>query len=165
MKKLQKLSGTAVPLGALRTNKPAAIGEYCDMINLADFAKKSGLGIIQLLPVNDSGTQSSPYSALSAFALHPIYLRLEDIKGFSELYKSDKEFKKNFDTFISYHKDAARYDYDEVNNSKDYFLRQIYSHTEISKNGKPSKELSDFIKKNPWVIPYAVYKNLKYKYM
>ena len=72
MTKIERLTGTAVPLGALRTEKAASIGEYTDLKKLADFAKKSGLGLIQLLPVNDSGTQSSPYSALSAFALHPL---------------------------------------------------------------------------------------------
>lgn len=165
MTQIEKLTGTAVPLGALRTEKAACIGEYPDLKKLADFAKKSGLGLIQLLPVNDSGTQSSPYSALSAFALHPIYLSLESIQGFDTIYKSNAEFKKNYDAFISYHKDAERYDYDEVNNSKDYFLRLIYAETETVKKGKISKELESFIKKNDWVIPYAVYKNLKYSYM
>lgn len=165
MTQISKLTGTAVPLSALRTNNAKTIGEYTDLKLLADFAKKTGLGLIQLLPVNDSGTQSSPYSALSAFALHPIYLSLESIEGFNEIYKKDKEFKKNYDAFMAYHKDAERFDYNEVNNSKDYFLRLIFAQTEICKTGKPTKELSDFIKKNEWVIPYAVYKNLKYKYM
>ena len=165
MTKIERLTGTAVPLGALRTEKAASIGEYTDLKKLADFAKKSGLGLIQLLPVNDSGTQSSPYSALSAFALHPIYLSLESIEGFDGLYKSNAEFKKNYDAFISYHKDAERFSYDDVNNSKDFFLRQIYAETETAKKGKASKDLEDFIKKNSWVIPYAVYKNLKYSYM
>lgn len=165
MTKIERLTGTAVPLGALRTEKAASIGEYTDLIKLADFAKKSGLGLIQLLPLNDSGTQSSPYSALSAFALHPIYLSLESIEGFDGLYKSNAEFKKNYDAFISYHKDAERFSYNDVNNSKDYFLRQIYAETETAKKGKASKNLEDFIKKNSWVIPYAVYKNLKYSYM
>lgn len=165
MTQIERLTGTAVPLGALRTEKAASIGEYTDLKKLADFAKKSGLGIIQLLPVNDSGTQSSPYSALSAFALHPIYLSLESIEGFDGLYKSNAEFKKNYDAFISYHKDAERFSYDDVNNSKDYFLRKIYAETETAKKGKASKDLENFIKKNSWVIPYAVYKNLKYSYM
>ena len=165
MTQIERLTGTAVPLGALRTEKNSSIGEYTDLKKLADFAKKSGLGLIQLLPVNDSGTQSSPYSALSAFALHPIYLSLESIEGFDGLYKSNAEFKKNYDAFISYHKDAERFSYDDVNNSKDYFLRKIYAETETAKKGKASKDLENFIKKNDWVIPYAVYKNLKYSYM
>ncbi len=165
MAQIEKLTGTAVPLSALRTKSDKTIGEYTDLKLLADFAKKAGLGLIQLLPVNDSGTQSSPYSALSAFALHPVYLSLESIEGFDEVYKSDKEFKKNYDAFISYHKDADRFNYDEVNNSKDYFLRLIYKKTETARTGKPSEEVEAFIKKNSWVIPYAVYKNLKYSYM
>ena len=75
----QKKTGVVVPLGALYTQKNAAIGEYPDLKAFADFCKASDISIIQLLPVNDTGTQSSPYSGLSAFALHPIYIRLKEI--------------------------------------------------------------------------------------
>ena len=73
------MTGTSVPLGAIVTEGNPAIGEFPSLKKFALFCKKSGLKIIQLLPVNDTGTQSSPYSGLSAFALHPIYIRLEDI--------------------------------------------------------------------------------------
>jgi subtilisin family serine protease len=38
-------------------------------------------GDILYLPVNDTGTDPSPYNAQSAFALNPIYMRLEDVPG------------------------------------------------------------------------------------
>ena len=75
----KKLTGVAVPLGALYTKENPVIGEYPDLAVFAEFCKKSQIEIIQLLPVNDTGTQSSPYSGLSAYALHPIYIRLSDI--------------------------------------------------------------------------------------
>ena len=55
-----KLTGVAVPLGALYTKENPVIGEFPDLIPFAQFCKEAGLGIIQLLPVNDTGTQSSP---------------------------------------------------------------------------------------------------------
>ena len=63
----EKSTGITVPLGALYTETNSVIGEYSDLPAFAEFAKKSGLKVIQLLPVNDTGTQSSPYSGLSAF--------------------------------------------------------------------------------------------------
>ena len=88
----KKLNGVVVPLGALYTKDNPVIGEFPDLKPFADFCKKCGISIIQLLPVNDTGTQSSPYSGLSAFALHPIYIRIGDIEGFAELYKSNSKF-------------------------------------------------------------------------
>ena len=89
----KKLTGVAVPLGALYTKENQVIGEFPDLVPFASFCKEAGLGLIQLLPVNDTGTQSSPYSGLSAFALHPIYIRINAVPGFAALYKSDQSGK------------------------------------------------------------------------
>jgi 4-alpha-glucanotransferase len=37
------------------------------------------MNLLQILPVNDTGFETSPYSALSAFALNPIYVRIADL--------------------------------------------------------------------------------------
>ncbi len=55
----------------------SGIGEYLDLIPVIDWCAEVGLDVIQLLPLNDSGTETSPFSALSAFALDPKYLSLQ----------------------------------------------------------------------------------------
>jgi len=119
----KKLTGVALPLGALYTKNNQPIGEFGDLKPFADFCEKAGLSLIQLLPVNDTGTQSSPYSGLSAFALHPIYIRLADIPGFDSLYKSDEKFKKSYDDFLASGKYCQRYDYDFILNTKNCLLK------------------------------------------
>lgn len=96
----KKLTGVSVPLGALYTKDNPVIGEFPDLIPFADFCKDAGLSIIQLLPINDTGAQSSPYSGLSAFALHPMYIRIKDISVFKEVYENDSKFKKSYDNFF-----------------------------------------------------------------
>lgn len=162
---MKKQTGVVVPLGALYTNDNPVIGEFPDLKPFADFCKTAGFSIIQLLPVNDTGTQSSPYSGLSAFALHPIYIRIKDIPEFELLYSSDNKFKANYDNFISSYTYANRYDYDGIMNTKVQLLLSLFSGTETYKNGKPDESLAKWIKSNPWVIDYAVYKNLKWNYM
>ena len=161
----KNIEGISVPLGALYTKENPVIGEYSDLIPFAQFCKECGFKIIQLLPVNDSGTQSSPYSALSAFALHPIYINLRQISGFDELLKSDKKLSKDYNNFVKANSYKPRYNYQEILNSKTYFLQQLYEKTEIAQEQKTTKELSKFIEKNEWVKAYSVYKNLKWKYM
>ena len=163
--KKNKLTGIVVPLGALFTEGNNAIGEFPDLIPFADFCKKSGISVVQLLPINDTGTQSSPYSGLSAFALHPIYIRIQDIQNFDSLYKSDSKLKDLYDSFIADNKYCLRYDYDNILNKKNEILLEIYNSTEIAKTGKPDDSLSKWIKNNPWIKTYAVYKNLKWDYM
>lgn len=160
--------GTSIPLGAIYTTKKegTVIGEYTDLPEFAKFCKKAGFSLLQLLPVNDTGTQSSPYSGLSAFALHPIYIDLRALPEFADLYKSDSAFKKSYDKMIKDfpYNGQGRYNYAGILEAKTALLNKLYETTEIAKNGAADEELSAWIKKNPWISSYAVYKNLKVKY-
>ncbi|WP_191013881.1 4-alpha-glucanotransferase [Treponema zioleckii] len=84
---LKRLTGVSIPLGALRTEKTPVIGEYTSLPEFAEFCKDAGLSVIQLLPVLDTGTSSSPYSTLSAFALHPIYISIYKMENFTTCYE------------------------------------------------------------------------------
>lgn len=164
--KPSRMTGIAIPLGAIYTKKNTVIGEFTVLPDFAKFCKKAGIEIIQLLPVNDTGTQSSPYSGLSAFALHPIYIDIAKLPEFEDVSK-DKDFEKKYKDFIKKfpYDGKTRYDYDGILNAKDELLRTIYATTTIAKSAMPSEELTKWIKKNPWIVNYAVYKNLKHKYM
>ena len=77
-------AGTAIPVFSLRTADDFGIGEFRDLRPVVDWAAATGQCIIQLLPVNDTtrkgGWQDSyPYSPISTFALHPLYMRLQEI--------------------------------------------------------------------------------------
>lgn len=162
---LEKITGVVVPLGALYSKENPVIGCYSDLIPFAQICKNAGLKLIQLLPVNDTGTQSSPYSGLSAFALHPIYICIKEINGFKELYAENKVFSNAYDDFCKNNKYSLRYDYDSILNTKISLLKSLYELTAAGKTGNPDDELAKFIKSNSWVKTYAVYKNLKWNYM
>ena len=77
-------AGTAVPVFSLRSEKDFGIGEFRDLRPLVDWAASTGQTLIQLLPVNDTTRRggwedSYPYSPVSSFALHPLYLHLQDL--------------------------------------------------------------------------------------
>eukprot|EP00184_Porphyridium_aerugineum_P006631 CAMPEP_0184698596 /NCGR_PEP_ID=MMETSP0313-20130426/5162_1 /TAXON_ID=2792 /ORGANISM="Porphyridium aerugineum, Strain SAG 1380-2" /LENGTH=962 /DNA_ID=CAMNT_0027157559 /DNA_START=424 /DNA_END=3312 /DNA_ORIENTATION=+ len=78
-----KGAGVAVPVFSLRSEQSMGVGEFLDLEYLIDWCKKTGLHIIQVLPVNDTGMDPSPYSANSVFALHPIYLRVLEVAATS----------------------------------------------------------------------------------
>ncbi|RPD42221.1 4-alpha-glucanotransferase [Chitinophaga barathri] len=76
-----KGAGVAVPVFSLRSENGLGCGEFADLRLLADWAASTGQRLVQLLPVNDtiadhSWKDSYPYAAISAFALHPMYIHL-----------------------------------------------------------------------------------------
>ena len=188
---MEKKTGIVVPLAALYTKDCEAVGDFPALKDFADFCKLCGFKVIQLLPVNDTGTQSSPYSGLSAFALHPLYIRLEALPEFQDALKSCKPFSSAYKTFKKEIKYSNRFDYDKVLNGKLKLLHLLYDHIEkqilkesksIARENKNDSvvigesqgsevyktfqhELIQFCQKNPWIENYAVYKNLKDSYM
>src|SRR5574344_2277062 len=164
-----RMTGIVVPLGALKSKSCPVVGEYTALAPFASWCKKAGLSLIQLLPVNDTGTQSSPYSGLSAFALHPVYITISEIKEFSSLYKTDKKFASLYDSFVKNHKDDKRWNYELVRNEKDTMLRALYEKAAAeSDESRPQKTsapagktdsaleeiLGSFIKSNSWLPAY-----------
>lgn len=71
--------GIAIPLFSLWSERSGGIGEYPDLIPLLDWCRTQGFDTLQLLPLNDTGEDPSPYSSLSAFGLNPLYLALDQL--------------------------------------------------------------------------------------
>ena len=154
----QALCGAAIPVSALYTKKSCGVGEFSDLIPFADFCKKAGLRIIQLLPVNDTGTDSSPYNALSAFALHPLYISPDDIPE-AEAFKADI---KKLRTAFAPKTQSERFDYRQILHEKNVLLHAVFNKAEqqIIADAETG-ELAAWIKDNPWIIKYSVFKNIK----
>jgi len=146
------VTGISIPVGALKSQESSGVGEFLDLIPFADFCQKADLDLIQLLPVNDTGTESSPYSALSAFALHPIYIRLGALPEAACFAKEIDELKKKFEQ-------SARFDYRAVREAKLDILHRIFDVNE--KNIIDDPKLAAWIARNPWIVNYAVFMNLK----
>jgi 4-alpha-glucanotransferase len=157
----KRLIGVVVPVGALRSGQSTGVGEFPDLVEFARLCKRMDIGLIQLLPVNDSGYESSPYSALTAFALHPIYLRIGDLPelGLSggapwveKLAALGREFEGEL-----------RFSFWRIMQAKIGLLREIYAaHREnIEKSARSGGALGAWVDRNPWVKEYAVFRQLK----
>nr|AGS53693.1 4-alpha-glucanotransferase (amylomaltase) [uncultured bacterium contig00147] len=155
----KRLVGVVVPVGALRSKNGIGVGEFSDLAYFALLCKKMRLGLIQILPVNDTGFESSPYSSLTAFGLHPLYLRIENLDEFATVDKAIKtrikEAREKFD------KDT-RFSHYNVLKEKLEICKMIYTanKAEIAKSASGGK-LAAWINNNSWVKEYAVYRRLK----
>ena len=164
---MKKRTGIVVPISALYTKDCPSCGDFLALKDLADFCKKAGFSIVQLLPVNDTGTQSSPYSGLSAFALHPLFIRINALPEFAAAMKGNKAFATAYKAFEKEFGYKKRFDYDAVLGEKTKLLHLLFNYIE-KKNSKDeaeanklNKELAKFVRSNQWIIPYAVFKNIK----
>ena len=156
---LEKITGASIPVGSLKTKDSCGVGEFLDLIPFADFCKKCDLELIQILPVNDTGTESSPYSALSAFALNPIYISLKNLPEVSE----NKEILDEISKLQKKHEKEKRFSYRNIRNEKFAILKKIYesAYERIIKD----KKLSEWEKSNEWVKAYSIFMQKKMKYM
>jgi 4-alpha-glucanotransferase len=81
-----RVAGVLIPLFSLRTHHDLGRGEILDLAPMVDFAREMGLGLIQLLPLDEGAPgESSPYSAMSVFAVDPVYISLRGLKGIGRI--------------------------------------------------------------------------------
>lgn len=69
-----KRAGLLAPLFSVYSKNSAGIGDLDDLKLLVDFCEKTGISILQLLPMNEIGVTFCPYDAISSFALEPSYI-------------------------------------------------------------------------------------------
>ncbi|XP_042408165.1 4-alpha-glucanotransferase DPE2-like [Zingiber officinale] len=148
-------SGVAIPMFSIRSTDDLGVGEFLDLKLLVDWAVESGFHLVQLLPINDTSVHrmwwdSYPYSSLSVFALHPLYLRVqalsddipenikeEILKMKQQLDKKDVDYEATMAAKLSISKKIFDLEKEKILNSGSF-------KTFISENEN-------------WLKPYAAY--------
>lgn len=149
-------AGVAVPVFALRSENGFGVGEFPDLKILADWAKKTNLSVLQILPINDTTanytwTDSYPYAAISVYALHPQYLSLDNLD-----FALPKDLVPEFKTKKAELNALHLIDYEQMISGKWKFVKAIF-HLNKEKILK-DRNFKKFIKDNEeWLLPYAAF--------
>lgn len=149
-------AGVSIPVFSLRTRQSFGIGEFTDIKKLADWSHAAGLRLIQLLPINDTiATQtwqdSYPYAAISAFALHPIYINLAQVAGTKQAVLL-RPLRKIQDQLNS----KPAIDYEAVIRIKLETLQKLYDALGTDTIADP--KFQEFFQKNRhWLKPYSAF--------
>lgn len=72
----KKIAGVLVPLFALRGENDLGIGDLGALREFIDWIAEIGFTLVQLLPINETGADDSPYNAISSMAIEPTTLHL-----------------------------------------------------------------------------------------
>ncbi|RYY71161.1 MAG: 4-alpha-glucanotransferase [Chitinophagaceae bacterium] len=157
-----KGAGVNIPVSALKSEHSWGVGDFTDLQLLVDVSGKAGFRMIQLLPINDTtathtNKDSYPYSAVSAFALHPIYLNVQklgtalSVKFTPAILKQVAELNE---------KDSLYYE--EVMSVKQAAIRMLYNQDRDAFKDDFSW-FSFFDLHRHWLVPYAAYCYLRDK--
>lgn len=147
-------AGVAIPVFSLRSEAGCGVGEFADLKAMGDWTASVGLKMLQILPINDTTSSrtwkdSYPYSAISVFALHPIYLRLDLMSHLPVDAAALAADRKRLNAL----KDV---DYEAVMAVKWRVTRGIFDkhHDAILRDAA----FLDFLQRNrDWVLDYAVF--------
>lgn len=154
-----KGSGTAIPVFSIRSEEDFGVGDFIDIKKMVDWCHSTGQNVLQILPINDTTllntwVDSYPYRANSIFALHPMYLRLQEVGRLSQErmdYYEGKRRELNSLTEI---------DYELVNITKQEYLREIFAQDFARTAASP--EYRDFVEHNEyWLKPYSTWSVLR----
>src|SRR5882757_7529025 len=67
----KKLAGILCPVFAIRTEGDLGIGDTEGVNQMIDWCHKHGFSMLQVLPLNETSDDNSPYNAISSLALDP----------------------------------------------------------------------------------------------
>ena len=149
-----RAAGVVVPVFSLRTEQSYGVGDFGDLRRMVDWAVATGMKVIQLLPVNDTTashrwSDSYPYNIVSAFALHPHYLDVEEVGTLKSKAK-----------MTAYHRQRQELnnlgysDYEAVDRVKTEYIRELFA--ERGQQTLDSKEFKLWFYENQdWLEPYA----------
>jgi 4-alpha-glucanotransferase len=149
-------AGVAIPVFSLRSENSFGVGEFEDLKRLADWSRQVGLKLVQILPINDTTAthawvDSYPYAAISAFALHPIYLNLNRVatgrnKGLLNQLEPERRRLNALDTV----------DYEAVLKTKLDFIKRIFPSQKAKTFASKAYRLF-FSQNRHWLVPYATF--------
>lgn len=150
-----RVVGVTIPLFSLRTRRSWGIGDAADVPAFASFVRSAGIGLVQVLPLGPMGAhETSPYSALSAFGIDPLYIAVDELPGAGPHLLDDEDR-----TRLEAARSAARVDYEVVRSLKQRALRRAY---EAGGRAAASDELAAFVAaSSAWLPDYALFVALK----
>ena len=163
----KKLTGTLFPLFAMRSKKDWGIGDTRSMTLWFDAMKAMNLNLLQVLPINEMPPGvSCPYTALSAFALDPVYIAVDELPELKSSPALLEEINsRRFQSGIRQLRNSKTVMYSEVRNLKFTTLWKVYTHfhqNHILKDSPLAAEFRAFCQANSdWLEDYALFRRLK----
>jgi 4-alpha-glucanotransferase len=167
-------AGILVPLFSIPSRTSWGIGEIPDLVSLARWLQSAGLDFVQLLPVNEMPEgERSPYSAMSAMAIDPVYIAVDRVEewgaaGSPEAHSFSPNVQADASSPIAEHASASasstRVDYGAVRARKNRALACAFDWFEqhaAGQGGERDRALDEFAQRERWWLDdYVLFRAL-----
>ncbi|HEX4446996.1 MAG TPA: 4-alpha-glucanotransferase [Polyangiaceae bacterium] len=172
---MRRQAGVVLPLFAIRTRRDWGIGQLTDLPAYAEWIASAGQRLLQVLPPHTlSVGETSPYGALTAFGLDPIYADIEAIEDMDAgaidvlLDEADHEGKHAGRRALEQARASVRVDYVGVRALKTRALDAAFTRfheREWVRDTPRARRLADFIREEGgWLDDLAQYESLRASY-
>ncbi len=157
--RVRRTLGVTLPLFSLRDRGGWGIGEISDLLKAGEWLRHGGVSLLQILPVHALPLgETSPYGAMTAFALDPIFLKITELE----------DFAPDRDSFLTRHgptlerlEAAPRVDFRAVRLLKEEALRLSAARAkeELEEGeGERGSRFREFVESSrDWLEPFARY--------
>lgn len=162
---MPRVSGATIPLFSIRSRADWGIGQITDLPLCAAWLATAGQKLIQVLPAHElSDGETSPYGALSAFALDPIYITIEaiaelDAAAIAQALGDDGQAE------LARVRKLARVDYRSVRALKKRALGAAFETFRAKVLGSASDRGKEFftfvVREGAWLRDHALYMALR----
>jgi 4-alpha-glucanotransferase len=154
----QKIAGVLAPLFALRSENDLGIGDVGTLREFIKWACENGFRLVQMLPINEVGSDNSPYNAISSMAIEPTTLELAPASP-EELTQQD------FDSVLANENLSALrrgpVNYARVRRLKRSLLERAFGNFQRTGSDARRVEFKRFCDgEREWLEPYAFFRAL-----
>jgi 4-alpha-glucanotransferase len=159
-------AGILLPLFSCPSRRSWGIGEIGDLPAVARWLREAGLDMLQMLPLNEMANgQQSPYSALSAMAIDPIFIAIEEIPEFYAIGGEDS-MSAEARARLEHVRNSPHIAYDEVRQLKTETLGAIYARfREAGPDNNRARAFERFQDEERWWLDdYALFRALHEHY-
>ena len=119
-------AGVLIPLFSLPSSDSWGIGEILDIPIVGRWLHAAGQDLLQVLPINEMAPgQTSPYSAISAMAVDPIFISMRGVEDFAAL-GGERALDGDARDTLTAVRASARVEYGRIRAVKDVALRLAF---------------------------------------
>lgn len=158
-------TGVLLPLSAMRSSQDWGCGDLSSLKDWLTFFSKQGLKVLQILPINETApSENCPYSALSTYAIDPVYISIPNIPEYRQCVKAQEvteKIKKDIEDW----RNSKTTQFRQIKAAKYWVLWETYLYFLQEEKIKNTTRYQDFLafeKKNfSWIVPYAIFRTAK----
>lgn len=161
---MRRQSGVIAPLFSLASRRGWGIGEFGDLPQFAYWLGEAGQSVVQILPIQEMPPiETSPYSAMTAMALDPIYISMADVPDFNGL-GAELALDGPEQAEVRRLRESPRIEYGSIRRLKQKWLRRSFARflqLEVARGSPRSARFNAFVRAQSWWLDeYALFRSL-----